>query len=262
MLVSAGPVTATGGFGYPWGGDLQLWFDDGCVGAMAFKTDASHSSARAAADTQTITVPTGQTQVTFAARSADAASYLLRSPTGQVVDPSQGVQGALDSGGYRIVADDAHHGTDVLVVKPAPGTWTLAAVPGSPAITQVGIALRCRRPRSPRASAAPAAATCCGGARRRSRGRRCASSSRWAAAPRRWPATAPARRRLHRRRRCRWPTAGSACRSEGTALPGPAVRRPARSRVPPPAAPRSARRLGIRLAGTGAVVFWVALPRA
>jgi hypothetical protein len=75
--VSAGPTTVFGGFGYYWGGSLELWADS-CE-MLNFKT-AAHLSAITNAPVS-FKVPRAQSQTLIGARGAGGyPSYTLRVP--------------------------------------------------------------------------------------------------------------------------------------------------------------------------------------
>ena len=95
-----------------------------------------------------IVVPRGQAQTLIGARGVSAyPEFVLRSPTGKLINPADGIQGAVDQGGYRWVTDPTRHGTYVLIAKPTAGTWTLTPTVGSPSIAKVGSALSTPPPR-------------------------------------------------------------------------------------------------------------------
>ena len=96
----------------------------------------------AAAIPVTFSVPRGQRQTLFGARGvSDYPRFSLRSPTGQVIDATRGVQGAIDRGGYRWVTDPTLHATYVFVARPTAGTWTLLPAADSPTIASAGSVL-------------------------------------------------------------------------------------------------------------------------
>jgi hypothetical protein len=135
-------TTVGGGFGYHWGGGLDLWFDD--CGALAFKSAAQSAGAHGAGVNQPVDlrVPAGQNQTIFGARGvSDYPSFTLRSPSGEVIDPATGDRGGVDNNAYLWVTDPGRHGTYVIVAHPRPGAWRLTPKPGSPAIATVGSAL-------------------------------------------------------------------------------------------------------------------------
>ena len=136
--VSAGPTTVFGGFGYYWGGSLELWADS-CE-MLNFKT-AAHLSAATVAPVS-FEVPRGQSQTVIGARAEGGyPSFTLRSPAGQAITRSGGEQGAVGSGGYRWVTDPTKNGTYVLLGRPEAGTWTLTPAAESPRIDWTASAL-------------------------------------------------------------------------------------------------------------------------
>ncbi len=136
--VTVGPTTVFGGFGYYWGGSLELWADS-CE-MLNFKT-AAHLSAITDAPV-TFNVPRGQSQALIGARGASGyPSYTLRSPGGQVIARAGGEQGAVGGGGYRWVTDPTKDGTYVLLGRPQAGTWTLTPTAGASPIDWTGAAL-------------------------------------------------------------------------------------------------------------------------
>jgi hypothetical protein len=136
--VTVGPTTVFGGFGYYWGGNLELWADS-CE-MLNFKT-AAHLSAITDAPVS-FDVPRGQSQALIGARGAGGyPSYTLRSPGGQAITRASGEQGAVGGGGYRWVTDPTKDGTYVLLGRPQAGAWTLTPTAGSAPIDWTGSAL-------------------------------------------------------------------------------------------------------------------------
>jgi streptogramin lyase len=136
--VSTGPLTVYGGFGYHWGGELELWADN-CE-MLKFKTAAHLSSATNGP--VSFTVPSGQAETLIGARGEGGyPSYTLTSPHGHIISRTGGEQGAVGPGGYRWVTDPTKNGTYVLLGKPEPGTWTLTPLAGSPPIDWTASAL-------------------------------------------------------------------------------------------------------------------------
>jgi streptogramin lyase len=136
--VSTGPLTVYGGFGYHWGGELELWADN-CE-MLKFKTSAHLSSVTSG--TVSFTVPAGQSETLIGARGVGGyPAYTLTSPHGQVISRTGAEQGAVGAGGYRWVTDPTKDGTYVLLGKPEPGTWTLTPLAGSPPIDWTASAL-------------------------------------------------------------------------------------------------------------------------
>ena len=136
--VSTGPLTVYGGFGYHWGGELELWADN-CE-MLKFKTSAHLSSVTSGP--VNFTVPAGQSETLIGARGVGGyPAYTLTSPHGQVISRSDGEQGAVGPGGYRWVTDPTKDGTYVLLGKPEPGTWTLTPLAGSSPIDWTASAL-------------------------------------------------------------------------------------------------------------------------
>jgi hypothetical protein len=145
--IQAGPAGIYGGFGYFWGGRLELWAED--CGMLQFNSAAHFRGVFAAGPggPVAIEVPKGQRQTLVGARGVSAyPHFTVRSPSGQIVDTSRGEQGPVDAGGYRWVSDPPHNGSYVFVAKPTPGTWTLTAAADSPAIATVGSALSAPTP--------------------------------------------------------------------------------------------------------------------
>jgi outer membrane protein assembly factor BamB len=135
-------TTVGGGFGYHWGGGLDLWFDD--CGALDFKSAAQSAGVHGAGVDQPVDlrVPAGQNQTIFGARGvSEYPSFTLRSPSGAVIDPATGDRGGVDNNAYLWVTDPGRHGTYVIVAHPRPGAWRLTPKPDSPAIATVGSAL-------------------------------------------------------------------------------------------------------------------------
>ena len=136
--VTTGPLTVYGGFGYHWGGELELWADN-CE-MLKFKTSAHLSAISSGA--VSFQVPAGQAEALIGARGEGGyPSYTLRSPSGQLITRSSGEQGAVGAGGYRWVTDPPRNGSYVLLGRPQPGTWTLTPLAGSAKIDWTGSAL-------------------------------------------------------------------------------------------------------------------------
>jgi hypothetical protein len=137
-FVTTGPLTVYGGFGYYWGGELELWADS--CGALNFKSVAT--PAAVVSGPVSFHVPRAQTETVVGARGAGGyPNFTLRSPSGQLLTRSGGEQGAVGGGGYRWVTDPGKDGTYVLLARPEPGTWTLTPAAGSPPIDWTGSAL-------------------------------------------------------------------------------------------------------------------------
>ena len=149
--VTIAPVCA--GVGYHWSGQTEWYADDGCAGAMVFKsggnfadfnsapkfTLAGHDPNLSSAGSYAVVVPPGLTQVQLGATAASGfPSFTLRSPSGEVIDAATaGTIGNLGHGTYLVVKDPVHKGTYVLVASPEAGSWTLTPTAGSPSITTI-----------------------------------------------------------------------------------------------------------------------------
>jgi streptogramin lyase len=136
--VSTGPLTVYGGFGYHWGGELELWAEN-CE-MLKFKTSAHLASVTSGP--VSFTVPAGHSETLIGARGVGGyPAYTLTSPHGQVISRAGAEQGAIGAGGYRWVTDPTKNGTYVLLGKPERGTWTLTPLAGSPPIDWTASAL-------------------------------------------------------------------------------------------------------------------------
>ena len=127
-----------GGFGYKWGDDLPELFFPTCdlseydppVPAGAGHARAAQSAARTFSVAARATV--ASIKVTG---NGGLPSVVLISPSGQRIMPSTDL-GKRGAPAYA-VADAVTKATYVGILKPAAGTWTVEAAPGSPAIADL-----------------------------------------------------------------------------------------------------------------------------
>jgi hypothetical protein len=142
FLESVGPTTVGEGFGEHWtGGFPDLWVDS--CGLDAYKSAAGGVQGRAqvSAAGESIRVAAGEEQVLIGARGvSDFPAFTVESPSGQVIDPANGVSGPVDAGGYRFVSDPPRLGTYVILAHPKAGTWRIVPEPSSPQIASFGSA--------------------------------------------------------------------------------------------------------------------------
>jgi hypothetical protein len=144
VMESVGPVTVAEGFGVHWRLEFpSLWFDS--CGLEDYKSKALASSSRLPGTSvigEAIQVPAGQEQVLIGARGVDDfPAFSVESPGGQLIDPTHGVSGPVEGGGYRFVSDPPHLGTYVILAHPKSGIWRIIPNPGSPQIASYGRAL-------------------------------------------------------------------------------------------------------------------------
>ena len=126
------PVKVRAGAGYKWGSGTVNTMGNSCdVGGYR----AQKSAAIAASGVTTITLARAPAVALKITGRGGAPRVSFTSPDGSRIIANRA--GQLKRDKYYFVEDPKADTTSIVIIKPAPGTWTIHTLPGSPVVTGV-----------------------------------------------------------------------------------------------------------------------------
>jgi hypothetical protein len=134
-LITKDPeIGVSAGFGYAWGGDADVFGSFGGCDVTPYAETARRRQGGGLA----VEVPPGLPQENLIVEGAGGAPRItVTGPDGETV--SSGAGGAPGKSAHMVVfSTPGQNVTSVLIGQPAAGSYTVAAQPGSPAITRLG----------------------------------------------------------------------------------------------------------------------------
>ncbi len=129
--VSYGSYDIRGGFGYRWGGSVDVMGGSCDIGPWR-PAGAPGATASAAGQPYSFQVGPGEILRNLRLHGAGAAPEVtVRGPGGTVIATNPSSPVTQQKGSYLLLKDAASHTTVVQLIKPAPGTWTITPATGS-----------------------------------------------------------------------------------------------------------------------------------
>lgn len=124
------PITA--GFGYRWGASSPDVLGNSCDFSSYQPTLAATARASAAGGPLGLRIAPGTSAVTLRIHGSDGPpKILLRGPRGKTIASPSNARGVLKKGRYAIAENQANGTTNVLLIHPAGGRWTVSRMGSS-----------------------------------------------------------------------------------------------------------------------------------
>ena len=127
------PLLLTAGFGYRWGASSPDLFASSCsFGPYRQAKSAALARAAASGAPLPVRVAPGTDAVTLRIRGTKGVpKVVVRGPGGVTITSPAKATGAQRKGVYLLAENRRDRSTNVVLVRPAAGTWTVSAAPGA-----------------------------------------------------------------------------------------------------------------------------------